>query len=159
MSQQFNGPYLKKNKISQINPIKNTIKNVINKEFKYISNLKVNENYSQNISKIKALTNNLFNRYSQIDTNVCDQQLNFSKEKNDKDKNNNKDNNNKNKKIKIMTSLNDLKKNNFMLKNNGCTFQNENSYIFNLKFYNIYDNKQNNNIQLKSKSNSMINEY
>ena len=159
ISQQFNGPYLKKNKISQINPIKNTIKNVINKEFKYISNLKVNENYSQNISKIKALTNNLFNRYSQIDTNVCDQQLNFSKEKNDKDKNNNKDNNNKNKKIKIMTSLNDLKKNNFMLKNNGCTFQNENSYIFNLKFYNIYDNKQNNNIQLKSKSNSMINEY
>ena len=154
ISQQLNGPYLRKNNISQNNSIKNLNKNIENYELKYIPCLKESVNHSQNISKIKAVTKSIFNGYSQIDTNVCDQKLNIATEKYDKDDNNI----NKNKKI-IISSLNNLRKNDSAPKTNGCSYQKVNNYILNLKLYNICNNKQNNNIKIKSKSNSMINEY
>ena len=164
ISHQFNGPYLRKNNITQINSINNSNKNnvsnknIMNYELKNIPNIKDKENQFPNLSKIRNVAKSLFNRYSQIDTNVCDQKINIETEKNDIDNNNNRIN--KNKKIKIFTSsFNKLGKNDSIPKINGCSHQKESNYVFNLKFYNIYNNNQNNNLKIKSKSNSMINEY
>ena len=158
ISQQFNGPYLRKNNITQINSINNSNKNIMNYELKNISNLKDKENQFPNLSEIRTVTKSLFNRYSQIDTNVCDQKINIVTEKNDKNKDDNRIN--KNKKIKIITSsFNKLGKNDSIPKINDCSHQKESNYIFNLKFYNIYNNNQSNNLKIKSKSNSMLNEY
>ena len=143
-SQPINGPYLRKNRI-------NSIKNFD----KYLSNniSKYDLNDIENQYKIKPETKNLFSRYSQIDTNINDKKLNIT------NINNTKVNNLKNKKIKIITStLYDLKKNIYKQKSNGGPhLKEENNYIFNLKFFNLYNNKQMKNI--KKKSNTVINQY
>ena len=156
VTQPFNGPYLRKNKVSQINANKNVNKKISSDVLKIIHDGKKEDINSKNISEIKALTKNIFNRYSQIDTNIYDQKIYTTDDKFDKD-----ESINEKKKMRIITSsLYDFKNKDFMLKNNnGRTNQNKNSYIFNLKYYNLHDNKQKNNVKTKSKSNSMINEY
>ena len=144
--------------ITQINSINNSNKNIMNYELKNISNLKDKGNQIPNLSEIRTVTKSLFNRYSQIDTNVCDQKINIATEKNDNDKDDNRINKNKNIKI-ITSSFNKLGKNYSIPKINDGSHQKESNYIFNLKFYNIYNNNQNNNLKIKSKSNSIINEY
>ena len=161
ISQPFNGPYLRKNKIIQLNKIKNANKNMTKIEYKPIINTSGKEIHSQNISRVQPVTKTIFNRYSQIDTNICDKKLYTTKENNDKEDSNNK-NKNKKKKI-IISSFYDIKRNDSLSKNSVCTCHKdhkEKSYIFNLKFYNIYNNnKQNNNKIIKSKSNSKTNDY
>ena len=142
-SQPFNGPYLRKNKFNNNKKIN---KNNGDNNLEYILDLNDDEIYSKNMTKIKAVTKSLFNRYSQIDANVDDQELNITNE-NVKDIQINKNKNNKN----FINYLCDSKKDESIDKNKN--------YIFNLKLYDLYNNKQNNNFKIKSKSNSMINQY
>ena len=152
ISEPLNGPYLRKNKFNQIKNINKNNEDNNNNNFEYVFDLNDDESNSNNITKIKAITKSLFNRYSQRD-------ISLHNLKRDKINEKEKDINKKNKKIKIITSsLYDSKRNDSLEKNN-LKDQNKNSYIFNLKFYNIYNNKDNNNLKIKSKSNSMINEY
>ena len=138
-SGHFTGPYLRKNKISQINHIKNVNINKIisNRKPKYTINLKDDEVNSRNMTKIHTLKKNLF---SQIDTNY-EKRINTTNEED---------------KLNIFrNSLYDLKKNHFMEEcDNGCVCQKENNYIFNLKFFNIYNNNENDNNKDNSKSRS-----
>ena len=147
-SQPFNGPYLRKNKI---NSIKNLDKYLSNNN---ISLYGLNDDENKNKCKIKPETKSLFSRYSQIDTNIYDQKLNITNV-------NSKFNNFKNKRIKIITNpLYDINKNEHTDKSNGdLRLREQNNYIFNLKFYNIFNNKEPKNKKLKVKSNSVINEY
>ena len=144
-SQPFNGPYLRKNKI---NNNKNINKNNGDKNFEYILDLNDDENFSKNMTKIEGVTTSLFNRYSEIDTNIYDQEIDSTNE-HVKEIQINKNQNIKN----ITNCICDSKKDE--------SVDNNNNYIFNLKLYNIYNNnkKQNKNYKIKSKSNSMINQY
>ena len=101
-------------------------KKISNDILKIIINGNNEEINAKNISEIKILTKSLFNRYSQIDINICDQKINTTNVKFDKD-----ESINKKEKMKIITnSLNDLKDDDFMLKNNkGYKAQNKNSYL------------------------------
>ena len=147
----FNGPYLRKNNLSEINHIKNVKRKNSHNTSKCKINIIDDEiNQSQNTSQIKPVTKSLFNRYSQIDTNIYDVKIDKTADKID----NKAEKFNKTKKIKIITSsFYDVKKNNMT--------QYENNYILNLKYYNKFNNKHNNNIKpkAKSKSKSIINEY
>ena len=153
ISEPLNGPYLRKNKFDHNKNLnKNNEDNNNNNNFEYVFDLNDDESNSNNITKIKAITKSLFNRYSQRYTNLHNLKIDKIKEKE-------KDINKKNKKIKIITSSLYGSKRNDSVEKNNLKNQNKNSYIFNLKFYNIYNNKDNNNLKIKSKSNSVINEY
>ena len=150
-SQPFNGPYLRKNKMSSINPFKHPNKSISKSKSKSMININDDEIHSQNINKIKPETKNLYSRYSK--NNINEQKPNVTNKENDKI-------NKKSSKLKINVnnSYNNIKKK-YLEKSNGCTCQKDNNYIFNLKFYNICNNNQNNNVKKKSKSNSLITEY
>ena len=154
----FNGPYLRKNNVSQINYIKNVKRKISHNASKCkINIIDEDTNQSQNTSQIKAVTKSLYNRYSQIDTNIYDHKIDITNDKvDDRD-----EKINKNKKIKIITSsFYDLTRKDFKGKNNNMT-QKERNYVLNLNYSNKFNNKHNNNIKSKgkSKSKSIINEY
>ena len=154
----FNGPYLRKNNLSHIYYIKNVKRKTSHNTSKSKINIIDDDiRQSHNASQIKPVTKNLFNRYSQIDTNIYDQKIDITNDKID----NREGKINKNKKMKIITStFYDLKRKDFKEKNNNMT-QKESNYVLNLKYYNKFNNKQNNitKPKSKSKSKSIINEY
>ena len=150
VSQPFNGPYLRKNKISQVIAKKNINKNNIGNKHKNainINNDEINYQYSNKMNKIKEVAKNLFNKNSFVNIHKI-KNLNITNE-NDKNNKNNKDG---------VTKANTLynSKNNYLIeKNKNDNNQKENNYIFNLKFFNIYNNNDSNN-KKKIKSKSMI---
>lgn len=94
------------------------------------NNIKDDQMNSRNDSKISEVRKNLFppmeiNNHKKL--NTIDLEDNF----------------NNNKKREAM-------KKNIMEQCNGCIYQKENNYIFNLRFYNIYNNNDNENSNSKS---------
>lgn len=153
ITQSFNGPYLRKNKVSQINRIKSVNKNNSIKNSKFLININDDRMHSQRKDKIKAINKGIFKKYSQIDTNIYDQKVKVSKEKHDVVD----EKINKNTKNVENTLYDDKKKKDFLAKSSNNISKKSKNYFLNLKYNSLYNNKFNN--RLKLNSNSLISEY
>ena len=138
ISEPFNGIYLRKNKV-QINSIKSINQIVSNNKPRNTINIKDDIiNSRNNNSKITEVRKHIF---PSIETDIHKKMNTLDVEDKINSYNNKKD---------------DIK-NNILEQCNGCFCQKENNYIFNLKFYNIYNNNDNDNID--NNINSHQNQY